>query len=166
MIRRSGSVAVAVALMVAAGGCGSDGGDEGVTFGGSPGALCVRVPQGSSMVVGEVLRAPVGADLTVEKIGLVDGRGVDATKAFIVPLASGRTPIATAAYPPSANTTWEARVPAANATIRAGEQANLLLVVTRTGVMEGSATALQITYLGGAAANTTSYQFRDNCSAA
>ena len=165
MIPRSCLATLGVALMVAVGGCGSDT-DEEIAFAGTTGTLCVRVPEGTSMVVGEVLRAPAGIDLTVEKISLVDARGIDAVKAFIVPLASGRNPISTAAYPPSANQTWEARVPAANATIRAGEQANLLLVVTRTGALEGSATAMQINYLGGAKANATSYQFRDSCSAA
>jgi hypothetical protein len=118
------------------------------------------------MVLGEVVRAPKGADLVVQKIELVDAQNIDASKAFIVPMDSGLDPIDNAPYPPSANGTWAARIPAANATIRAGEQANLLIVVTRSGAQDGSATGMRLDFLGGSKTNATSYQFRTSCSTA
>ncbi|MBM2618402.1 hypothetical protein JIG36_22845 [Actinoplanes sp. LDG1-06] len=165
MIRRSGLATLGITLVVAAAGCGSDSNDE-MVFGGDPVTLCVRLTEGASMVVGEVVRAPAGADLTVKKVALVDAKNVEGGKAFIVPLGSGRTPIGTAAYPPAANQTWEARVPAENATIRAGEEANLLVVVARGGALDGSAAGMRIDWLGGSKTNTTTYQFRTNCSTA
>lgn len=116
------------------------------------------------MILGDVLRAPANSDLVVQKIGLAGAKGVKAGKAFIVPLAGGRTPIGNANYPPAANPTWEFRVPAENATIHAGEQANLLLVVSRSGTLDGSASGMQIDYVGGTKVNTTTYQFRGDCS--
>nr|WP_221374596.1 hypothetical protein [Actinoplanes polyasparticus] len=163
MIRRSGLATLGVVLAVAVTACGSDGGDE-LVFGGDPVTQCVRVAEGASMVVGDVLRAPAGSDLVVQKIALAGAKGVKAGKAFIVPLSSGRTPIGNANYPPAANPTWDFRMPAENATIRAGEEANLLLVVSRSGALDGSASGMQIDYLGGSKVNTTTYQFRGDCS--
>ncbi|GAB2577898.1 hypothetical protein Aab01nite_10780 [Paractinoplanes abujensis] len=137
-----------------------------MVFGGDPVTQCVRLPEGASMVVGEVVQAPAGADLVVQKIGLADAKNVDIEKAFIVPLSSGRRPISTANYPPAANSTWAARMPAENATIRAGEQANLLLVVSRKTALDGSATGMRIDWLGGSKTNTTTYEFRAACGGA
>ncbi|MBU2668953.1 hypothetical protein KOI35_36125 [Actinoplanes bogorensis] len=118
------------------------------------------------MVVSEVVRAPAGADLKVQKIGLVGAQNVSAKDAFIVPLGSGRSPMGNTPYPPAANMTWEARVPAVNATIKAGEDANLLLVVSRSGALDGSATGMRLDWAGGSKTNTTSYQFRSVCGGA
>jgi hypothetical protein len=164
MIRRSGLATFGVVLAVGMAGCGSGEGDDELVFGGDPVSQCVRMPDGASMVVGAVMRAPGGSDLVVQKIGLDDARGIKAGKAFIVPLGSGRTPIGNTNYPPAANATWESRVPAENATVRAGEEANLLLVVSRSGAMDGSAQGMRIDYLGGTKTNTTTYQFRTDCS--
>ncbi|WP_250008697.1 hypothetical protein [Actinoplanes sp. M2I2] len=163
MIRRSGLATLGVVLAVAVAACGSDGGDD-LVFGGEPMSQCVRVPEGASMVIGAVMRAPGDADLVVQKIGLDGAQGVKAGKAFIVPLGSGRTPIGNTNYPPAANVTWDSRVPAENATVRAGEEANLLLVVSRSGTLDGSATGMRIDYLGGTKTNATTYQFRTDCS--
>ncbi|GID30899.1 hypothetical protein [Paractinoplanes brasiliensis] len=165
MIRRSGLATVGMAMILTTAGCGSDSDNE-MVFGGDPVTQCVRVPEGASMVVGEVVRAPAGADLVVQKVGLVDARNVAATEAFIVPLGSGHAPIASAAYPPAANSTWGARMPAANATIRAGEQANLLVVVERPSPLDGSAAGMRIDWLGGSKTNTTTYEFRAACGGA
>ncbi|MBL7259895.1 hypothetical protein [Paractinoplanes lichenicola] len=165
MIRRSGLATVGMAITLTLTGCGSDSDNE-MVFGGDPVTQCVRLPQDASMVIGEVVRAPAGADLVVKKIGLVDAKNVDTDKAFIVPLGSGRRPLSSAAYPPAANSTWAARMPAENATIRAGEEANLLLVVSRKSALDGSAAGMQIDWLGGSKANTTTYEFRADCAGA
>jgi hypothetical protein len=165
MIRRSGLATLGVVLVAGLTACGTDGDDE-LVFGGDAVSQCVRMPEGASMVVGAVLRAPAGADLVVQKIGLDGAKGVEPGKAFIVPLSSGRTPIGNTNYPPAANATWQSRIPAENATVRAGEEANLLLVVSRSGALDGSATGMRIDYLGGTKTNTTTYQFRSDCSSA
>jgi hypothetical protein len=163
MIRRSGLATLGVVLAVGLAACGSDGGDE-LVFGGDPVTQCVRVPEGAPMMVGEVLRAPAGSDLVIQKISWAGAKGVQAGKAFVVPLSGGRTPIGNVNYPPAANPTWAFRAPAEGATIPAGEEANLLLVVSRSGALDGSATGMQIDYLGGSKTNTTTYQFRGDCS--
>ncbi|MGK5682729.1 hypothetical protein [Actinoplanes sp. URMC 104] len=165
MIRRSGLGTVGVVLAVTAGACGSSS-DGGMVFGGDPVTQCVRAPEGADMVIGDVVRAPADADLVVQKISLADARGVTTGKAFLVPLGSGRTPISTAVYPPAANSTWASRMPAENATVRAGEEANLLLVINRSGPLDGSAAGMRIDYAGGSRTNTTTYQFRTDCGAA
>ncbi len=164
MNSRSRLITVSAVLVVALGACGS-GGDEKVALTGDGVTLCVGVREGASMVVGEVITATPGADLVISKISLVGARGIDAGKAFVVPLGSGHAPISTAAYPPVANSSWESRQPAANATVSAGQQANVLVVVTRSGSLDGSATGMQVDYLGGSATNTTTYQFRESCNA-
>ncbi len=118
------------------------------------------------MVVGAVMRAPGGSDLVVKKIGLDGAKGVKTDKAFIVPLGSGRSPIGNANYPPAAHAAWESRVPAENATVKADEEANLLLVVSRSGALDGSATGMRLDYLGGTKTNSTTYTFRSDCSSA
>ena len=165
MIRRSGLATVGMAITLTVSGCGSDS-DQEMVFGGDPVTQCVRLPESASMVIGAVVRAPAGADLVVEKIGLADARNVDTDKTFIVPLGSGRAPIGTAPYPPAANSTWAARVPAEKATIRAGEEANLLVVVSRKGTLDGSASGMRLDWLGGSKTNTTTYEFRAACGGA
>ncbi|HET6479068.1 MAG TPA: hypothetical protein VFG35_03360 [Actinoplanes sp.] len=152
-------------MAVSVTGCGSDDSKE-LVFGGDPVTRCVRVPDGAEMLLGEVLRAPAESDLVVQKIGLAGAQGVKAGKAFIVPLSSGRKPIGNANYPPAANMTWESRVPAENATVRAGEEANLLLAVSRSGALDGSAAGMRVDYAGGFKINTTTYQFRASCGGA
>ena len=164
MIRRSGLATLGIALAVSVTACATDGSGE-LEFGGDPVTRCVRIAEGSSTVVGEVVRAPADDDLVVKKLSLEGAQGVAATEAFVV-LLNGRPPIVTANYPPADNQTWESRVPAENARIRAGEQANLLLVVNRGGSSDGSATGMRLDYADGSQTGTTSYQFRTACEAA
>ncbi|WP_127506601.1 hypothetical protein [Actinoplanes solisilvae] len=163
MIRRSGVATLGIALAVSVTACASDDSGE-LDFGGDPVTQCVRIAEDSSMVVGAVVRAPAGADLVIKNLSLEEPQGVQATEAFVV-LLNGRAPILNANYPPSTNQTWESRIPAAKATVRAGEEANLLVVVKR-GALDGSAAGMRLDYDGGSQTNSTTYQFRANCGAA
>ena len=128
--------------------------------GGTPGEQCMGFPQGRPVTTGIYdLRNTGTAAVTIQSVTLPGAHGLRKTKAWLVPI--GHTPgqanngggILVGAgwpYPPSftalVRSVWAKRRPAVGATIKPGQDLNLVFGLTRTTAKAGKSDGPAIWY--------------------
>jgi hypothetical protein len=128
--------------------------------GGTDGTQCMAAQQGQPVTTGLYTLTNSGsARATIQSVGLPGARGLAATKMWLVPIY--RDPKtgnfldlgAGFPYPPAysaaARWSWAKRRPAVGATIKPGQDLNLVFGLTRTTTKSGRSPGPVITYSAG-----------------
>lgn len=123
-----------------------------MNFGADPGTVCVPAPPaGDDAVFGDtLLRHTKAGRVTITGLELVDAERMSIREAYLVRLRVARgdslVGIRYASDTADMPEQWDQRVPAEGATLRAGEEWNLAVVVDTPQKGTSSAQAVRITY--------------------
>jgi len=108
--------------------------------------VCLSATRNSQMLWGDFIRVPEGAHVTVSAADLVDADGIEVKNAWLAPPLDGA--LGASEFPPVASPSWDARVAAAGAEAQDGYN-NVILLIERTGEVQGTATAMRVAYSAG-----------------
>ena len=142
--------------------------------GGSDGIQCLSFPQGKPVTVGLYDLANAGqTTVTIQHIELPADSGLTMGKTWLVPIyhdpGNGNFVVVGvgAPYPPTTAPEWPDRRPAIGATIRPGQDLNLVFPLTRTTAKAGKSRGPMITYAAGGSdysvSEKTSMIVAENC---
>jgi len=161
--------ALSVAALLAA--CSSDPGPGPLGNGGTPGQQCMAFTEGQPVTTGIYdLHNTGSSPVTVTSVTLPDAHGLTMTKAWLVPIGhspgSGRVGGMLVGagwpYPPSftklVRSVWAQRRPAVGATIKPGQDLNLVFGLTRTTAKAGKSSGPLIAYTTGGLSYTVAEQ--------
>lgn len=159
------SVAVVVLLVVSS--CAAAPPPGPLGFGGTAVVQCAPVQPGGKILFGDVLTAPAGREVTVTGAELVGASGVTLDSSELMPIVGGDA-IGSSEFPPlNPPAGWEQRADIEGATLAAGTDANLLMVLTRSGTEPGKLDAVRVDYtVDGktySKTGTTAYELNGAC---
>lgn len=134
--------------------------------GGSPGTLCVPGEPGRDVGIGNL--AILGGDdaVIVKRVELVSQTNLELSHAYILPVGA-EEPLGSFYPDREESDSWAGRISVTKRTIEPGETVNIVVVVSRAGDSDGTASMVRITYDAHGtqyeAATSTEIEIRARC---